>query len=122
VNPNFVAAAVRRYADAFDSEEGEIVEAADQGIADIEAGRFEWIAGADDMQRLRAELDHRLDQARGTARASRKLERHFVFRPGRIETLTKSSDTASRNMDAMLPGVTDFCSWRPWKRLATDCF
>jgi Arc/MetJ-type ribon-helix-helix transcriptional regulator len=58
----FLAAAVQRYAEALDSDEDEIVTAADEGIADIEAGRFELIAGADDMNRLRAELGDTLDR------------------------------------------------------------
>ena len=58
----FLAAAVQRYAEALDSDEDEIVAAADEGIADIEAGRFELIAGSDDMQRLRAELGDGLDR------------------------------------------------------------
>jgi Arc/MetJ-type ribon-helix-helix transcriptional regulator len=58
----FLADAVQRYADALELEEAEIVAAADEGIADIEAGRFELIANSDDMRRLRAELAAKLDQ------------------------------------------------------------
>jgi Arc/MetJ-type ribon-helix-helix transcriptional regulator len=66
----FLADAVQRYAAALELDEAEIAAAADEGLADIEAGRFELIAGPDDMRRLRAELGGRLDQLmeqRGTA-------------------------------------------------------
>ncbi len=52
----FLAVAVRRYADALEADDDRIVAAADDGIADIEAGRFEVIAGPEDMRRLRSEL------------------------------------------------------------------
>jgi Arc/MetJ-type ribon-helix-helix transcriptional regulator len=58
----FLAAAIQRYADALELDDDEIAAAADEGIADIEAGRFELISGPDDMRRLRAELRATLDQ------------------------------------------------------------
>jgi Arc/MetJ-type ribon-helix-helix transcriptional regulator len=65
----FLAEAIRRYADALASDEDNVMAAADEGIADMEAGRFEAIAGRDDRQRLRAELRESRDAAeRGAAR------------------------------------------------------
>ncbi|HKM64759.1 MAG TPA: hypothetical protein VJY39_19955 [Acidisphaera sp.] len=58
----FLAAAIQRYAEALECDEADLIAAADEGIADIEAGRCETIAGPDDVQRLRAELRDRLDQ------------------------------------------------------------
>jgi len=52
----FLADAVQRFAGALETDDDAIVAAADEGIADIEAGRFELIAGSEDMQRLRSEL------------------------------------------------------------------
>ena len=49
----FLAAAVQRYAEALDADEDEIVAAADEGIADITAGRFQLIEGSEGMRRLR---------------------------------------------------------------------
>jgi Arc/MetJ-type ribon-helix-helix transcriptional regulator len=66
----FLAAAILRYADALELDEDRIRAAADEGIADIEAGCFELIAGPEDIQRLRAELGANLDHPavpRGTA-------------------------------------------------------
>jgi predicted transcriptional regulator len=58
----FLAEAVQRYAQALEAAEAEILAAADEGIADIEAGRFVLIDGPDDMRRLRAELGERLNE------------------------------------------------------------
>jgi Arc/MetJ-type ribon-helix-helix transcriptional regulator len=58
----FLAAAIQRYAEALDLDEDEIEAAADEGIGDVEAGRFELIAGREDLRRLRAELSATLDQ------------------------------------------------------------
>ena len=58
----FLADAVQRHALALDLDEAEIAAAADEGIADIESGRFELIADPDDMRRLKTELGGRLDQ------------------------------------------------------------
>ena len=58
----FLAAAIQRYAEALELDEDEIEAAADEGVADVEAGRFELIAGPEDMRRLRAELGATLDQ------------------------------------------------------------
>jgi len=58
----FLAEAVQRYAQALDAAEAEILAAAEEGIADIEAGRFTLIDGPDDMRRLRAELAETLDK------------------------------------------------------------
>jgi Arc/MetJ-type ribon-helix-helix transcriptional regulator len=58
----FLAHAIQRYAEALEQDEDEIAAAADEGIADIEAGRFELIASPADMRRLRTELGARLDQ------------------------------------------------------------
>jgi Arc/MetJ-type ribon-helix-helix transcriptional regulator len=58
----FLAAAIQRYAEALDLDEDEIEAAADEGIGDVEAGRFELIAGPEDLRRLRAELSATLDQ------------------------------------------------------------
>ncbi len=58
----FLAEAVQRYAQALDAAEAEILAAAEEGIADIEAGRFVVIDGPDDMRRLRAELAETLDK------------------------------------------------------------
>ena len=52
----FVAEAVRRYAESLDSSEDDIVAAADEGLADMAAGRFETIEGRDDLKRLSIEL------------------------------------------------------------------
>jgi predicted transcriptional regulator len=59
---DFLAEAVQRYADALEAESDDIIAAAEEGIADIEAGRFELIVGPDDMRRLRVELRARLYQ------------------------------------------------------------
>jgi Arc/MetJ-type ribon-helix-helix transcriptional regulator len=64
---DFLAEAVQRYADALEAESDDIIAAADEGIEDIEAGRFELIAGPDDQRRLRAELSAGLDQAQEAA-------------------------------------------------------
>jgi hypothetical protein len=45
----FLAAAIQCYADALEQDEDEIAAAADEGIADIEAGRFELISGPEDI-------------------------------------------------------------------------
>ncbi len=58
---DFVIEAVRRFAEALELDEEEIYAAAEEGIADIEAGRFELITGPDDMARLQAELTETLD-------------------------------------------------------------
>jgi Arc/MetJ-type ribon-helix-helix transcriptional regulator len=58
----FLAAAIQRYAVALDLDEDEIEAAADEGVADVEAGRFELIAGPQDMRRLRAEPGATLGQ------------------------------------------------------------
>jgi Arc/MetJ-type ribon-helix-helix transcriptional regulator len=58
----FLAEAVQRYAQALEAAEAEILAAADEGIADIEAGRFVLIDGPDDMRWLRAELGERLNE------------------------------------------------------------
>jgi Arc/MetJ-type ribon-helix-helix transcriptional regulator len=66
----FLAAAIQRYAEALELDEDEIEAAADEGVADIEAGRFELIAGAEGMRPLSAEPGGTLDQlveARKTA-------------------------------------------------------
>ncbi|MGD0103510.1 MAG: hypothetical protein ABSC06_05675 [Rhodopila sp.] len=52
----FLSEAVQRYAEALESDDDAIVAAADEGIADAEAGRFELISSPEDMARLRAEL------------------------------------------------------------------
>lgn len=49
----FLAAAVQRYAEALDADEDEIVAAADEGIADIAAGRFQLIEGSEGMRLIR---------------------------------------------------------------------
>jgi predicted transcriptional regulator len=59
---DFVIEAVTRYANALVNDEDTLAAAADEGIADIEAGRFELISGAEDMERLRAELAAGLDR------------------------------------------------------------
>lgn len=64
---DFLTEAVQRYADALEAESDDIIAAADEGIEDIEAGRFELIAGPDDQRRLRAELSAGLDQAQEAA-------------------------------------------------------
>jgi predicted transcriptional regulator len=51
----FLSEAVRQYAATLEADD-EIAAAVDEGIADIEAGRFELIATPEDMARLRAEL------------------------------------------------------------------
>jgi hypothetical protein len=48
--------AVRRYAAALERDSDAIVAAADEGIADMEAGRFVTIACADDRRRLNLAL------------------------------------------------------------------
>jgi Arc/MetJ-type ribon-helix-helix transcriptional regulator len=58
----FLAAAIQRYAEVLEFDEDGIVGAADEGIVDIEAGRFELISGPEDMRKLRAELGESLDQ------------------------------------------------------------
>ena len=58
----FVAAAVQRYAAALDVEKHENLAAADEGMADVEAGRFQLIAGPSGRMGLRAELGAKLDQ------------------------------------------------------------
>ncbi len=58
----FVMEAIQRYAVALELDEREILAAADEGIADIEAGRFDTISGSDDMERLQAELSAVLDR------------------------------------------------------------
>ena len=66
----FLAAAIQRYVEALELDEDDLEIAADEGVADIEAGRFELITGPEDMQRLRADLGatlDRLEEARGTA-------------------------------------------------------
>ncbi len=65
----FLALAVQRYADALDMDEDAIVAAADDGIADIAAGRFEVLGGADDLRRMTAELVDDLNARRSKARA-----------------------------------------------------
>jgi Arc/MetJ-type ribon-helix-helix transcriptional regulator len=59
---DFLMAAVQRYAEALERDADEIAAAAEEGIADIESGRFELIAGPDDMARLQAELSATLDR------------------------------------------------------------
>ena len=59
---DFLIEAVQRYAEALELDEDEIVAAADEGIADIEAGRFELISGPEDMERLQRELSATLDR------------------------------------------------------------
>jgi hypothetical protein len=49
-------------AEALALNEDEIIAAANEGIADIAAGRFDLIAGPDDMRRLRAQLGDLLDK------------------------------------------------------------
>ena len=58
----FLAEAVQRYAEALDVDDGSIVAAADEGVGNMEAGRFDMIAGSQGMQSLRIELRARLDQ------------------------------------------------------------
>jgi len=58
----FLAEAVRRHAEALEADEDEIIAVADEGIADIEAGRFRVIAGPEDHRRLREELIARVNQ------------------------------------------------------------
>lgn len=48
--------AVQRYADALEQDDAAIIAAADEGIADIEAGRFTLVSGPEDMERLRSQL------------------------------------------------------------------
>ena len=52
----FVAEAVQRYADTLDFDEDAIAAAADEGLADLAAGRFELLAGPSDMEKFRADL------------------------------------------------------------------
>jgi len=59
---DFLIEAVQRYAEALELDEAEIVAAADEGVADIEAGRFDLISGPEDMERLQADLSATLDQ------------------------------------------------------------
>lgn len=59
---DFLVEAVQRYAEALELDEDEIVAAADEGVADIEAGRSEMISGPDDMERLQADLSATLDR------------------------------------------------------------
>jgi predicted transcriptional regulator len=59
---DFLIEAVQRYAQALELDADEIRTAADEGIADIEAGRFELISGPEDMQRLQLELTETLDR------------------------------------------------------------
>lgn len=59
---DFLTEAVQRYAEALELDEDEIVAAADEGVADIESGRFELISGPEDMERLQAELSATLDR------------------------------------------------------------
>jgi Arc/MetJ-type ribon-helix-helix transcriptional regulator len=65
---DFVIAAVQRYAEALEHDQDEIAAAADEGIADIEAGRFEVISGPEDMERLQGELTATLDKIAGQHR------------------------------------------------------
>lgn len=58
----FLIEAVQRYAEALELDEDEIVAAADEGVADIEAGRFELISGPEGMDRLQADLSATLDR------------------------------------------------------------
>jgi predicted transcriptional regulator len=67
---DFIIEAIQRYAEALDFDE--ISVAADEGMADIDAGRFQVISGPLDMDRLQAELSAYLDQLaepRGSARS-----------------------------------------------------
>ncbi len=52
----FLAKAIQWYAEALDLDEDETLAAANEGIADIESGRFELISSPEDMRRLKAEL------------------------------------------------------------------
>jgi Arc/MetJ-type ribon-helix-helix transcriptional regulator len=61
----FLAEAVTRYAAALELDEEETMNAAREGIADIEAGRFELIDGPADMDRFQAKLSARLDALAG---------------------------------------------------------
>jgi predicted transcriptional regulator len=58
----FLSAAVHRYAQALELDEDDIATAADEGIADMAAGRFELISSREDMRRLHTELVAELDQ------------------------------------------------------------
>jgi predicted transcriptional regulator len=64
---DFLAEAVQRYAVALELDEAAIVAAAQEGIADIEAGRFELVSGPDGMDRLQADLGRELDRVAGSA-------------------------------------------------------
>jgi Arc/MetJ-type ribon-helix-helix transcriptional regulator len=57
----FLEDAVRRYASELESED-EVLAAAQAGIADIEAGRYELFSGPGDLERLRAGFSRELDE------------------------------------------------------------
>lgn len=59
---DFLIAAVQRYAEALEIDADEIATSADEGIADIEADRFELISGPEDIKRLQMELSATLDR------------------------------------------------------------
>ena len=56
----FLTQAVESYARTLEQQEDEILAAADEGTADIEAGRFEVLSGTEDIQRLRLELQEKI--------------------------------------------------------------
>jgi hypothetical protein len=64
---DFLVEAIQRYADALEVDSHDMIAAAEEGVADIDAGRFELIGSPDDLRRLRADLSARLDQSQEAA-------------------------------------------------------
>jgi len=100
---DFVTEAVQRYAQALEPDHEDIGQPADEGIADIEAGRSESITGPTDFARLQKELCTTLDQlATRTGAASAFEGFRLVARARRDldKVLTYSLDTYGRDAAA----------------------